>query len=61
MGGAPRFGAKQSGKDPIPIDITAINDMSMPHKEQLRSKYPLSDRISLALTQCCGANLSPRT
>ena len=53
--------AQQNQSQKVPIDVTDINDLSMPQKQQLKSKYPLSDRISMAMTQCCGANLSPRT
>ena len=45
------------------VSINSIREASVPNLAipQLRSKYPLSDRMALSLTQCCGNHLSPRS
>lgn len=47
----------------VPINLKSINEMSVPdlNSASLRSKFPLSDRLSLALCRCCNPKLSPRS
>ena len=47
----------------VDVKIPEIREDSIPNLNlpQLRSKFPLSDRISLSLFGCCQPKLSPRT
>jgi hypothetical protein len=58
---APPVPPQQHSAQKVEIIMNGIKDLYAPQKEQLKSKYPLGDRVSLALTQCFKASISPRS